>query len=60
MLFRSVGTLIIDILDPVKHKLIWRGSGSKMISGESSPEKTTKKMNEAVTAILKDFPPAKK
>ena len=56
----EVGILIIDILDLVKHKLIWRGSGSKMISGESNPEKITKKINEAVSAILKDFPPAKR
>ena len=56
----EVGTLIVDILDPVEHKLIWRGSGSKRVSGESDPEKITKKINEAVGAILKDFPPAKK
>ena len=56
----EVGTLIIDILDPAAHKLIWRGSGSKMISGKSNSEKITKKINEAVSAILKDFPPAKK
>lgn len=56
----EVGTLIVDILDPIQHKLIWRGSGSKMISSESNPEKITKKINEAVAAILKDFPPAKK
>lgn len=56
----EVGTLIVDILDPVEHKLIWRGSGSKMVSSESDPEKITKKINEAVGAILKDFPPAKK
>lgn len=56
----EVGTLIIDILDPVKHKLIWRGSGSDRLSGETNPDQATRKINEAVTAILKDFPPVKK
>lgn len=56
----EVGTLIIDILDPVKHKLIWRGSGSKMLSSESNSEETTRRINESVAAILKDFPPAKR
>jgi hypothetical protein len=56
----EVGSIIIDILDPQQHKLIWRGSGSKMLSGESNSEKTTQRINEAVSAILKDFPPAKK
>ena len=56
----EVGSIIIDILDPVGHRLIWRGSGSKVLSGKSNPEKTTQKINEAVAAILKDFPPVKK
>ncbi len=56
----EVGSIIIDILDPIKHKLIWRGSGSKMLSRESNSEETTKRIDEAVTAILKDFPPVKK
>lgn len=55
----EVGTLIIDILDPVQHKLVWRGSGSDRLTNETDPEKTTIKINEAVAAILKDFPPTK-
>jgi hypothetical protein len=56
----EVGTLIVDILDPVHHKLIWRGSGSDRLNGASNPEKATQAINEAVMAILKDFPPAEK
>lgn len=56
----EVGTLIVDILDPVHHKLVWRGSGSEHLSSDPDPETSTRKINEAVTAILKDFPPVKK
>ena len=56
----EVGTLIIDVLDPLHHKLIWRGSGSKMLSSSSNAEDTTREINEAVSVILKDFPPVKK
>ncbi len=56
----EVGTLIVDILDPVHHKLIWRGSGSDRIGNDTDPEKSTQKINAAVSAILKDFPPAEK
>ena len=56
----EVGTLIVDILDPLHHKLIWRGSGSDRLSGVSDPGKATQEIYEAVTAILKDFPPAEK
>ncbi len=56
----EVGTLIVDILDPVHHKLIWRGSGSDRLEESSGPEKATQKINAAVHAILKDFPPVEK
>ena len=55
----EVGTLIIDILDPGPHKLVWRGAGQDHISGKKSPAEIEKGLNEAVTAIMKDFPPAK-
>lgn len=56
----EVGTLIVDILDPVQHKLVWRGSGSDRLSSDADPEKATTRINEAVAAILKDFPPPEK
>ncbi len=55
----EVGTLIIDILDPAGQKLIWRGTGKDRLNGTGDPEKITKRINEAVTAIMKDFPPVK-
>lgn len=56
----EVGTLIVDILDPAQHKLVWRGSGSDRLSSDANPEKATARINEAVAAILKDFPPTEK
>ncbi len=54
----EVGTLIIDILDPAGHKLIWRGIGKDRIRGTGDPEKITRGINDAVDAIMKTFPPA--
>ena len=56
----EVGTLVIDVLDPVQHKLIWRGTGQDRIGKNKKPEAVTKGINEAVTAIMKDFPVVKK
>ncbi len=56
----EVGTLVIDIADAKKKELIWRGSGSSRLSSDPTPEKTTKLINEAVTAVLANFPPEKK
>ncbi len=53
------GTLIIDILDPVQHKLIWRGTGKDQIYSNKNPEEISKGINEAVAAIMKYFPPVK-
>ena len=63
----EVGTLIVDILDPAEHTLIWRGTGKDRLRGTGKdrlrgtgdPEKISKRINEAVTAIMKDFPPVK-
>ena len=55
----EVGTLIIDVLDPAGHKLIWRGTGKDRIGGAGDPVKITKGINDAVDAIMASFPPVK-
>lgn len=52
--------LMIDILNPANEEMIWRGQGRRRASGSSSPEKITATVNEAVTRILKKFPPKQK
>ncbi len=56
----EVGTLVIDVLDPVQHKLIWRSTGQDRIGKNKKPEEVTRGINEAVRAIMKDFPVVKK
>ena len=51
------GTLIIDVLSAADHKLVWRGSGKDYLRESGSPEETTRRINEAVSAILSEFPP---
>ncbi len=51
--------LTVDILAPADEKTIWRGVGSRSAYDGSSPEKTTKIINESITKILKEFPPKK-
>lgn len=53
------GTLIIDIIDMSKKELVWRGSGTGVISQSPSVEERTEKINNAVTEILGQFPPTK-
>ncbi len=51
----EVGTLILDFVNAKNKELIWRGTASGVID----PGKTAQDINEAVTKLLENFPPAK-
>jgi len=50
--------LIIDLLRPSQGDLLWRGNATYPLAEHSSPEKTTRLVNEAVEKIFAQFPPA--
>lgn len=54
------GTLVIDFIDMTKNRLIWRGSGTKILSDNPTIEEKTKNINDAVVKILNQFPPKMK
>ncbi len=51
------GTLLIDITEPLKDKLIWRGISTQTVSEHSSPSESTAVINETIGKILGQFPP---
>lgn len=53
------GTLIIDILDPVHHTLVWRSAGTDRLEGSNDPAKANQDMDDAVATIMANFPPVK-
>jgi hypothetical protein len=50
-------TFIVDFMDSKTNKLFWRGVGSRRISQQSSPEKTTDWINQVIWEILAQYPP---
>jgi len=50
-----VGTLVVDIFDSQSKKLIWRGTGSQVLSDK--PEDNEKKLQDSVEDMFKHFPP---
>lgn len=56
----SEGSLIIDIVDPTAHKLMWRGSAQADLNRNPSTEEKQRKVDAAVEKILKRFPPIQK
>jgi hypothetical protein len=51
------GTLVIDFVDVSLRQLVWRGSGTRRLSGNPHPDQITRRVNEAVDEILARFPP---
>jgi hypothetical protein len=51
------GTLLIDVIDPARREVIWRGRAQARVDDNSSPEKREARVREAVTKILAKFPP---
>jgi hypothetical protein len=52
----EVGTFVVDIFDCKTKQAIWRGTSTKTLSDD--PQKNAKSLNEAVTKMFKEFPPA--
>ena len=51
------GTLVVDVVDPVQRRVIFRGWATGVVQGELSPEQADALVNEAVSKILSKFPP---
>ena len=52
----NVGTLVIDMYDPVKKQLIWRSSATEALNADSDPTKRMKTLQKAVVKMLKKYP----
>jgi len=46
------GTLVVDIVDPTKKELVWRGSSTPILISDSN-EKTQKNISKALDAMVK-------
>lgn len=54
------GTLVIDMADTARNELVFRGIGVKEVDVQAKAEKRDKSITNAVTKILKDYPPKPK
>ncbi|MPQ76872.1 DUF4136 domain-containing protein [Hydrogenovibrio sp. JE_KL2] len=52
------GQLVVDILS-LKGQLLWRGTSSTPLEDHSTPEETTKLVNEIVQKLMAQYPPKK-
>jgi hypothetical protein len=59
----DVGSLILDVLDYREKKVVWRGIGQGRLRSEGAsvdPAEQQERIDKAVAAVLKNFPPEPK
>jgi hypothetical protein len=47
------GTIVVDLIDTRRQAVIWRGTGTRVVTSRTSPED----LREVVAEILADYPP---
>ena len=52
------GTFVLDMVDPQRMELIWRGSAQSRISEKTSPEERESRVREVVEKVLAQYPPS--
>ena len=50
-----IGTIIVDMVNPKTHEMIWRGTAQDQVSGTGADKG---QVQDAMTALFKNFPPA--
>jgi hypothetical protein len=56
----SVGTLVLDMYDPMSKSLVWKGQATKTLDPSKDANKNQERLNKAMAKLLKDFPPTPK
>ena len=53
-----VGTLVIDLYDPIRKQLVWRGDVTKILDLNKNPDKNYRALQKAMRKLFKNYPPA--
>ncbi len=56
----KVGQLVINIYDPARKQLIWRGDVSKTLEPSKDPDKNYRNLQKALAKLFKNYPPKTK
>ena len=53
----DVGKLLVNLYDPTKKQLVWRGEAEKTLDIKKDPDKNYRNLQKAVAKLLKNYPP---
>jgi hypothetical protein len=54
-----VGTLIVDLVDANQKQLIWRGTATKTLNPDASPQTKQENLQKALAKMFENYPPKK-
>ena len=53
----EIGKIVVDVFDPAKNQLVWRGAAEKTLDIKKDPEKNFKNLEKAMAKLFKNYPP---
>ena len=53
----DIGKLVINIYDPAKKQLVWRGDAEKTLDIKKDPDKNYRNLQKAIAKLFKNYPP---
>ena len=52
-----VGMLLVDVYDPARKQLVWRGDATKTVDLKKDPNKNYKTLQKTMAKLFKNYPP---
>ena len=52
-----IGTLVVDLYDPARKQLVWRGDATKTIDVKKDADKNYRNLQKAMAKLFKNYPP---
>ena len=53
----EIGKLVVDIFDPARKQLIWRGRAEKTLDIKEDPDKNYRSLEKAMAKLFKNYRP---
>ena len=53
----EIGKLVVDLFDPAKKQLVWRGDAEKTLDIKKDPDKNYQSLQKAMAKLFKNYPP---
>jgi hypothetical protein len=53
----AIGMLVVDMFDPARNQLVWRGDAERTLDIKKDPDKNYRNLEKAMTKLFKNYPP---